>query len=299
MVSGRKAASAAYWAGVDAGSPSAARTTIHAAIANHVVFPYSAGTTDVHDILNVADEDPTDTGRILDIYKNASYVKTSGGDTEYNKEHSWPKSYGFPVETTIPHSDCHHLFASDTSYNSNRSNKPFDTCSSGCTENATLPNHGFGGGSGTYPGNSNWTNGSVYEVWNHRRGDIARAQLYMDVRYEGGTHAVTGASEPDLVLTDNLSLVVMTSASPAYMGRLATLLLVVAGGMADRGTRRGADAGAHGGLADLALAGVGIGGATGQQQAAGQRGNEQDTHGNLPGGWFADAAFVADGPGMQ
>lgn len=213
-----------YWAGVDAGSPSAARTTIHAAIANHVVFPYSAGTTDVHDILNVADEDPTDTGRILDIYKNASYVKTSGGDTEYNKEHSWPKSYGFPVETTIPHSDCHHLFASDTSYNSNRSNKPFDTCSSGCTENATLPNHGFGGGSGTYPGNSNWTNGSVYEVWNHRRGDIARAQLYMDVRYEGGTHAVTGASEPDLVLTDNLSLVVMTSASPAYMGRLATLL---------------------------------------------------------------------------
>ena len=213
-----------YWAGVDAGSPSTARTTIHAAIANHVVFPYSAGTTDVRDILNVADEDPTDPTKILDIYRNASYVKTPGGDTEYNKEHSWPKSYGFPVESTIPHSDCHHLFASDTGYNSNRSNKPFDTCSSGCTPNDTLLNHGFGGGSGPYPGNSNWTNSSVYEVWNHRRGDIARAQLYMDVRYEGGNHAVTGASEPDLVLTDNLALVVMTSSSPAYMGRLSTLL---------------------------------------------------------------------------
>ncbi len=213
-----------YWAGVDAGSPSALRTTVHAAIANHVVFPYSAGTTDVRDILNLADEDPGDPTKILDIYKNASYVKTPGGDTEYNKEHSWPKSYGFPDESTIPHSDCHHLFASDTGYNSNRGNKPFDTCSSGCTENPTLANHGFGGGSGTYPGNSNWTSSSVYEVWNHRRGDIARAQLYMDVRYEGGNHALTGASEPNLVLTDNLALVVMTSSSPAYMGKLSTLL---------------------------------------------------------------------------
>lgn len=213
-----------YWAGVDAASPPALRTTIHAAIENHIAFPYSAGTTDTRDILNLADEDPVDTTKILDIYRNASYVKTPGGDAEYNKEHSWPKSYGFPEESTIPHSDCHHLFASDTGYNSNRGNKPFGTCSSGCTENPTLLNHGAGGGSGTYPGNSNWTNPSVYEVWNHRRGDLARAQLYMDVRYEGGAHAVTGASEPDLILTDNMALVVQTSSSPAYMGRLSTLL---------------------------------------------------------------------------
>ncbi len=213
-----------YWAAVDTSTPSALRTTVHAAIENHVRFPYSAGTTDTRDILNVADEDPVDPTKILDVYRNASYVKTPGGDDEYNKEHSWPKSYGFPDESSVPHSDCHHLFASDTDYNGNRGNKPFGTCSSGCTENATLANHGFGGGSGTYPGNSNWTSSSVYEVWNHRRGDIARAQLYMDVRYEGGTHAVTGASEPDLVLTDTMSLVVMTSSSPAYMGKLSTLL---------------------------------------------------------------------------
>ena len=213
-----------YWAGVDASTSSALRTTVHAAIENHVAFPYSASTTDVRDILNVADEDPTDPTKVLDLYRNASYVKTEGGDAEYNKEHSWPKSYGFPDESSIPHSDCHHLFATDTQYNFNRGNKPFDSCGSGCTENPTLLNHGFGGGSGTYPGNSNWTNASVYEVWNHRRGDLARAQLYMDVRYEGGTHAVTGASEPDLVLTSNLALVVMTSSSPAYMGRLSTLL---------------------------------------------------------------------------
>ncbi len=45
----------------------------------------------------------------------------------------------------------------------------------------------------------------------------------MDVRYEGGSHALTGASEPNLVLTDDMALVVMTSSSPAYMGKLSTL----------------------------------------------------------------------------
>ncbi len=213
-----------YWAVVDAGSPPALRTTIHAAIENHIAFPYSAGTTDTRDILNLADEDPVDTTKILDIYRNASYVKTPGGDAEYNKEHSWPKSYGFPEESTIPHSDCHHLFASDTGYNSNRGNKPFDTCTSGCTEDPTLLNHGAGGEGGAHPASSNYWNSSVYEVWNHRRGDLARAQFYMDVRYEGGSHAVTGASEPNLVLTDNMALIVMTSSSPAYMGKLSTLL---------------------------------------------------------------------------
>ena len=33
-------------------------------------------------------------------------------------------------------------------------------------------------------------------------GDVARAVLYMDIRYEGGEHAVNGLAEPDLVLTD-------------------------------------------------------------------------------------------------
>ena len=34
-----------------------------------------------------------------------------------------------------------------------------------------------------------------------------RALLYMDVRYEGGTHGVTGFAEPDLVLTDDIELI--------------------------------------------------------------------------------------------
>ena len=55
---------------------------------------------------------------------------------------------------------------------------------------------------------------------------MARAMFYMDIRYEGGSHGVSGAAEPDLRLTDNLSEVVMTgtNASVAYMGKLSTLI---------------------------------------------------------------------------
>ncbi|PKM09117.1 MAG: endonuclease I, partial [Gammaproteobacteria bacterium HGW-Gammaproteobacteria-5] len=62
--------------------------------------------------------------------------------------------------------------------------------------------------------------------WNKLKGNVARGILYMDVRYEGGINGVSGVAEPDLRLTDDLSLVVNTggNASVAYMGRLSTLL---------------------------------------------------------------------------
>jgi endonuclease I len=211
-----------FYAGVDATSPAALRSTLHAALHAHLRFPYTATTTDTWDILNLADEDPVDPGSILDVYRNATYTKITGGTGVYNREHSWPNSYGFNNdEAASEYTDCHHLFASDTGYNSNRGNQPFGTSSASATENATVANHGFGGGSGVYPGNSNWDDGSVYEVWNHRRGDIARAQFYMDVRYEGGSHPYTGAAETNLVLTDNASLI---QTNQPYMGFLSVLL---------------------------------------------------------------------------
>ena len=59
---------------------------------------------------------------------------------------------------------------------------------------------------------------------------MARTILYMAIRYESGTHPTTGQSEPDLELTDNRSLIVITSSSPACMGLLSTL---IAGHQAD------------------------------------------------------------------
>jgi len=210
------------------------RATLHDVIDDHLRFPYTSSSTDTWDILELAQEDPGDSGRILDVYRNDSYPKQGGGNSLYNREHTWPKSYGFPdnKSSNYHYTDCHQLYLCNDSYNSARSNKPFRDCNSGCREYPTSFNNGVGGGSGQYPGNSNWSTGSftqgTWEIWNDRRGDVARAIFYLDIRYEGGTHGVTGVSEPDLIVTDNESLIASSNTgnneSVAYMGMKSVLL---------------------------------------------------------------------------
>lgn len=222
-----------YYDEIDPRTQDSLRSSIHETVDDHVRFPYTSSNTDTWNILEEADEDPEDPTKILDVYKNASYTKIGGGTGPYNREHSWPNSYGFPSDgsSNYPYTDCHALFLSDSSENSSRGNNPYRTCASGCSERPTVLNHGRGGGTGVYPGNSNWRTGSgstgSWETWRGRRGDVARALLYLDLRYEGGVHGVTGVSEPDLILTDNPALIVTSggsNASVAYMGLLSTLL---------------------------------------------------------------------------
>ena len=215
-----------YYSTVETGDPATLRSTLHDVIDDHIRHAYSADVTDTWDILDPASEDPNEPLNILDVYKNASYPKAGAGNSNYDREHSWPKSYGFSSDsfTNSPYTDCHHLFPADSSYNQARSNKPFDTCDGACAEWTTEVNNNSGGGSGVYPGNSNWTDSVRWETWNGRRGDVARAVMYMAVRYEGGSHGASGFAEPDLVLTDDAGLIQTTSASPAYMGLLSTVL---------------------------------------------------------------------------
>ncbi|MBB5209716.1 endonuclease [Chiayiivirga flava] len=211
-----------YYATVNTSSPGQLRCTLHNIIDDHTAYPYTSSSTDTWDILNLADEDPVDPGKVLDIYRNESYTKISGGTGAYNREHTWPNSLGFPGGSPGAYTDTHMLYASNTSYNSTRGNSPYDNCP-GCSEQTTLLNHGVGGGSGVYPGNSNWFTGDTYEVWAGRKGDAARAVMYMAIRYEGD-----GGGEPQLELTNNRALIVgntSTDASdPAYMGILSTLI---------------------------------------------------------------------------
>ncbi len=215
------------------GSAKELRDSLHATIDDHLRFPYSAGTTDTWDILESADEDPNQSNSILTVYRNSSETKQGGGNSFYNREHSWPKSLGFPDEPgSVPYTDTHHLMLSDIGYNSARGSRAFGTCTAACNEYATDVNNGHGGVGGPYPADSNWQGGpdggtGTWEVWNHRRGDVARAQFYMDVRYEGGAHTFNGFLEPDLELTDDTSLIQGTgtnTSGTAYLGRLAVLL---------------------------------------------------------------------------
>ena len=221
-----------YYASADPSSAASLRSSLHEIIDDHQRFPYTSGGTDTWDILELADEDPNNATRILDVYRNTSYPKQGGGNPFYDREHAWPSSYGFTNDSgsNYPFSDCHGLFLCNSSYNSSRGNKPFRSCDPSCAEQITEFNAGQGGGSGMYPGQSNWTTGfstsGTWETWVGRRGDVARALLYMDLRYEGGNHSVTGFSEPQLVLTDDENLIQSSSSneSLAYMGMLQTLL---------------------------------------------------------------------------
>ena len=146
-----------YYSTVDTSSPSALRSSLHQVIDDHVRFPYTSGGTDTWDILEQAQQDPNNPNNVLTIYRNGSHPKQGMGNSLYEREHTWPKSYGFPDDnpSNYPYTDCHMLRLSDGSYNQARSNKPFRTCASTHQEWPSLANNGQGGGQGAYPGNSN------------------------------------------------------------------------------------------------------------------------------------------------
>jgi endonuclease I len=228
-----------YYSQVNTSSPEQLRCSLHATIRSHTVYPYSGEGTNTWTILELAQASAADPAKILDVYRNRLYDAVSdragtGSGITYNREHTWPNSLGFPSAfgdmglPNAPYTDTHMLYLSDTQWNADRGNKPYAYCpqGAGCSERPTEANEGAGGGSGSYPGNSNWTSGNSFETWDERKGDTARAVLYMAIRYEGGTDPLTGQSEPDLELTDDRGLIVGTSdySHPAYMGRLADLL---------------------------------------------------------------------------
>lgn len=229
----------AYYNGVDTSSPQRLMCTLHVKILGHTAYPYSGGATDTWKILEIADASPSDPNKILDVYRNRLYNAVSdragtGAGITYNREHTWPNSLGFPGTTgnlgmpSAPYTDTHMLHLSDTSYNATRGNFPYKNCAAplSCAEGVTEVNAGFGGGSGVYPGNSNWSTNSGYEVWGHQKGDMARAVMYMAVRYQGGVDPTSGQNEPILRLTDNTALVVGQNnySQPAYMGVMADLI---------------------------------------------------------------------------
>ncbi|MBK9654076.1 MAG: Ig-like domain-containing protein [Rhodanobacteraceae bacterium] len=236
-----------YYASVNASSAATLRSTLHELIDDHIAYPYSGAgpcnpaaptitTCDTWDILERADQNPGNPAEIIDVYQNDNHPKAGGGNADYNREHTWPNSLGFNNLSGLdgngkpysPYVDTHMLYLSDITYNSNRGNSPYDNCV-GCTsQDPTVANNGIGGvGGAPFPGDSNWWDANNYRTWSARKGDVARAVLYMDVRYEGGFHA-NGQPEPDLIVTNIRSQIQGTPsgvvAAQGYMGILDTLI---------------------------------------------------------------------------
>jgi endonuclease I len=157
----------------------ALRLALHDLIDDQTNLGYGAART----ALRTLDRDPDVEGNILLIYSGES-VQGSRFNTLWNREHVWPQSYGADSDT-VPGADLHHLYPADPGVNSARSNKIFDY-----TNPADVNTHPRAPGS-TFDSNS-------WEPRDEDKGKIARAMLYMDVRYDGfpGPRA-RGIGQPD------------------------------------------------------------------------------------------------------
>ena len=211
---------AGYYDTADTSTPESLRASVHLIIDGHTKIPYTSSSTDTWNVLEQADQDPFNSSRILDLYQNRTFIKHGAGNNDYNREHTWPKSYGFPNDgySNKPYSDCHHLFLCDIGYNGDRGSNIFDDCLSGCSSRYA-DNYNSQSGVNLY---KNATPIGIWKTWDGRKGDVARAMFYMDVRYEGDS------GEPDLILVDDPYLILSSQTGSneavAYMGLLEVLL---------------------------------------------------------------------------
>jgi endonuclease I len=136
------------------------------------------GYTAARDSLYANVDDPDNDDVIEDVYVGRAAARVNSRATaaaaNLNTEHAWPQSRGADQDPAM--SDLHHLFTSDETANTRRSNNPFGTVSGTVV---------WSGGTGTDVSRLGY-NGLgelVFEPRPSRRGDIARALLYFYVRY--------------------------------------------------------------------------------------------------------------------
>jgi len=186
-----------YYGGANGKTGNALRDALHDVIDDHNEIPFSSSSQyDTQDALEDLDRDPQNSSNVILIYSGYSVQIDIWPD--WNREHSWPKSYGSEIGPA--EADVFHLFACDANVNSSRGNKYYDM-----------------GGTSFHPEAPDCRYDA--DSWQPRpeeRGDIARVMFYLDVRYSGDL-----TSEPDLELTDNTSLIL---AGSRFMGKLSTLL---------------------------------------------------------------------------
>ncbi len=121
-------------------------------------------------------------GFYFDIYSNCNFNYNSShtGTTAcsaFNREHSFPKSWFGNTENTHQYSDLFHLYPTDASVNSKRSNYPY-----GIVAVAS-----YTSSNGSKLGSSNLSTsygGTVFEPADEYKGDLARTYFYMITRYE-------------------------------------------------------------------------------------------------------------------
>jgi endonuclease I len=125
-------------------------------------------------------EDPDNDDLLADVYVGRVATvnsRATAAAANFNTEHSWPQSKGSQADPAM--SDIHHLFPSDATANSERSNLPFGVVVGTPVWTSPDPD---GDGDVSKRG-LNAAGEMVFEPRNAKKGDIARAILYFYVRY--------------------------------------------------------------------------------------------------------------------
>lgn len=177
-----------YYQDIDfTASAQSLKTSLSKLISKHTVVGYGSLESQIY-----PDSDTDSNGYVYDIYSShKSKLSDFGGSYKkegdcLNKEHTTPQSW---FSKASPYrSDAFHVFPSDGKVNGVRSNYLFGEVKAGTasytsTNGSQLGSSGFSGFSGT-----------VFEVTDEYKGDIARAFFYMSTAYENACGSWSGSS---------------------------------------------------------------------------------------------------------
>lgn len=191
-----------YYDGTDGLTGDALKLALHNIIADDSHVSYTPG---IWNAFNQTDKRPG-TSYVWDIYSDIPngtppYLYTMGQDDQcgdyqgegdcYNREHLWPQSW--TSNDATHQTDLHHVFPTDGFVNQQRSNYPM-----GEVSNATWTSQN-GSKLGSCKSSLGYS-GTVFEPIDEYKGDIARALMYVSVRYyteddEWSTSGMTNKSE--------------------------------------------------------------------------------------------------------
>ena len=167
-----------YYDGITATSGSALKSQLKTLISTNTNTSYDGARAAMYSDIDNINNTVTCVYTGLEVAHN--YGNTSAPsdiNTEHTYAQSWIEDYDTQNEVTRAKADVHHLFPTDSGVNSSRGNLSFDDV------NSVEYSYSEATGYVSYRG----TNGeavTVFEPADQHKGDLARALLYMNVRYD-------------------------------------------------------------------------------------------------------------------
>ncbi|MBX3387975.1 MAG: endonuclease [Phycisphaeraceae bacterium] len=110
-----------YYSGVS-GTGATLKSTLRTAMSTGFI---SRDYGDARFGLPVVDQDPNDASRVILVYTGVSVPSVWDSGITWNREHTWPESYGNTSTSAPQYSDLHMLRPCNMSVNSSRGNKPY------------------------------------------------------------------------------------------------------------------------------------------------------------------------------